>query len=232
MLTQTWRRISRVLTPLAPALTLLVLGGLAAQQWTAGPDSADGPPAAGPRLTGHLAPTIEPWVGQPWQPPDSIWPMLHGVERLGRVYENVQTGRRVAVLLVQGTEPRDLRGYAPPRWYTARGWHRRGHRKVDWRIADANVPAGLHNFSQPGVRGPQGAALGPAGSQLKVTSFVVWADGSLTRRVSGGAGAFASGTGRGRVSLVQVILPGDTPHKECETILDKLMRAAILSIQE
>ncbi len=228
------RRLNRVLTPLAPAITLLVLGLLVVQQWRQGGEQVAAAPSPVVGGVGEDLPEIVgPWVGQSWDAPASSRPMLRPVQHHGRVYENVETGRRLAVLLVQGADWHDLLGYVPGQWYADRGWQVVAEREVDWRIAGMVVPAMEWDLSGFGRRGPAGASLGEAGGQLVVTSFAVLPGGKLQRTLKAGTAAAGRDRQLARAAgLIQVAFPGDTPRQERQEAMNKLMRAVILSIQQ
>lgn len=238
---KTLGHISRVLTPLVPAVTVLVLGTLAVHQWRAEPEPDGARAADGARwtLADALPVSRGAWVGEPWHPVEPGRPLLRDVQRQGRVYEHVETGRRAAVLMVRAGDWRDLLGYNVPQWYADRGWQVLEQRQVTWRVrhngGSVSVPAIEHELSAPGRRGPSGAALGEAGSQLAVTSFVVDAEGRLRATLEPdrlGDRLAVGGLRHGDAqALVHVAFGGDVPRRERESAIDDLMRALILSIE-
>lgn len=247
------------LTPWVPAITALVLVALAVHQWgEVGARDASSPPRTSAlRLSEQLPPVIGPWVAQVWEPSDPARSLLRQVDHRGWVYENVVTGRRVAVLVVQGAERRDLVGYAPSRWYADRGWRESDKRVVTWRVAGLDVPASEQEFSAPGGDGPDQASLGEAGAHVIVTSFAMGSGGWLAPTLDaarapapdaspaspassrlGGRGPTAGDPApaiplapRGITALVHVAFPGDTPLAERHSAMNSLMRGVILSIQ-
>lgn len=230
-------RISRILTPLVPAVTLLVLGTLAMRQWSHEDQMVPTRDSeATPRALDEALPVSQgPWVGEAWPAVNSGRPLLREVERRGRVYEHVETGRRAAVLLVRAADWRDLRGYALPQWYTDRGWRVLGHRQVTWRVGRTAVPAMEHELAAPGRSGPSGASLGEIGGQLTVTSFIVDANGGLRRTFEGeqvGVRSAGRGARDGVVTLlVHVAFTGDVPAAERQSAMEHLMHALILPIE-
>lgn len=231
------RRIQRVLGPLVPAITVLVLVTLIVRQGPAPAEEAASPATERPwRLTEPLPATLGPWIGRAWEPAEPTRPMLGQVQRRARVYEHVDTGERAAVLLVRGVDRRDLRGYALPHWYTARGWQVIEERAVAWDVADQRVPAMEYEFSGPGRRGPGVPELGEVGDHVTVTSFVIGADQTLGRVLEDGraAGPTAAGAARGggALTLVQIAFAGDRPRQARQTAVNRLMRTIILPIKQ
>ncbi|MFW6059415.1 MAG: hypothetical protein ACODAQ_04500 [Phycisphaeraceae bacterium] len=238
-MSQTLRRLSRVLTPLAPALTLLVLSVLAVRQWTESPRPAVDRPVAALRLSEHLPSAVGPWISERWEPPAAVPAAVRSAPRpRGRVYENVDTGRRVAVLVVEARDWRELRGYSPPQWYPSRGWRILAQRPVEWSVAASAVPAMEYDLAALGSVSSLGVRLGEADTQLTATSFAVLPMGRLAARLTdaGAVGPALEPAGAGgrarRAGLVQVMFAGDTPHRERQSAINSLMRAAILSIQQ
>lgn len=230
-------RVSRILTPLVPAVTLLVLGTFAMQHWShAGEAISKRDASAVPWALDEALPVSQgPWVGEPWPAINSGRPLLREVERRGRVYEHIETGRRVAVLLVRAEDWRDLRGYALPQWYTDAGWRVLDRRQATWRVHRTRLPVMEYELSAPGRRGPSGASLGEADGQLTVSSFLVDADGGL-RRTFEAESIDAPPLDRGlragvATLLVHVAFAGDVPAEERQSAIEDLMRALILPIE-
>ena len=234
-----------------PAVTALVLGGILWHQWgelgrSPSPEQVS---AHTVLLTERLPQVVGPWVGRSWDPPDPARPLLRRVHHRGKIYENVQTGHRVAILIVQGAGRRDLLGYTPSRWYADRGWRGFAERAGIWQIAGFDVPVIEQEFSAPGREGPEQAPLGEAGGQLIVTSFAVHSDGRLSATLDppevfsaaaepSSATAFAnipSGSFASRhdgaTALVKAAFPGDTPLTDRREAMNRLTRGVILSIQ-
>lgn len=218
-------------------MTVLLLVVLGTHQWSRSPQPepvVDGESYI--HLAGDLPTVIGPWVGQRWQPP-VLGRSVKGLSRQGRVFEHLDTGRRVAVLIVQGPDRRSTGHYSPAQWYAARGWSVLARRRVHLSIADRRVPAEEHDLAGLEADSPLSEGVEPASgrveTQLTVLSFAVLPGGVIAPGLDeAGLGAVSPQHRDGGAALVQLVFPGDTPRRERELATNRLMRTLILSIRE
>lgn len=125
--------------------TLLLLGGLAAQQWSYGKPEDTAQYHAQVRVAVESLPyQIESWVGEDVPVPPAALKLLRPNAIISRAYHDSQTGQNIKLLIVQCEEARDMAGHYPPVCYPQSGWTKKhnGH-KMQWTLSDGKVIKGM-----------------------------------------------------------------------------------------
>lgn len=76
------------------------------------------------------------WSSIDTEVPEAAVALLRPNVLISRRYENDETGRSFALLLVQCADARDMEGHYPPNCYPTSGWTSLGHRSVQSKVAD------------------------------------------------------------------------------------------------
>ena len=134
---------------LAPALALLVLGGLAAQKLSYASREDAGPYHQRVReAIDRIPQRIGDWSGTDVAVPSGATKLLRPNVICSRRYQIRQTGQAVSLLVVHCRDARDMGSHYPPVCYRANGWELRKARPVRWEVdPQTRVPAVEYEFS-------------------------------------------------------------------------------------
>lgn len=162
---------------LAPALTLVVLGGLVAEQLSyAAPEDADAYHQQVREAVERIPYEIGDWSGTDVDVPPAAVKLLDPNALCSRRYENPKTHQSVNLLIVHCRDARDMGGHYPPVCYPAHGWVLRQTREVLWEVNPRMlVPAAEYEFSM---------WLPSRSRTTWVVNVLVLPDGTMTRDMS------------------------------------------------
>jgi hypothetical protein len=183
------------------AVTLLLLGGIAADQALFRVPAADAAPyharvqAAASRIPLHIG----TWFGKDVPVPPAATKLLKPNVIASRRYEEMRTGKRVDFLLVQCTDTRDILGHYPPVCYVAHGWTQESAEPRDWDVDGLKIPGTVYVFSSNRNGLP---------ARMTVYNFIVLPDGQICRGM-GEADAAAQDLRRKFLGAAQVQLVFD-----------------------
>ncbi len=109
------------------------------------------------------------WLGVDVPVPQGAINLLKPNVVISRRFEELGTGRRVSVLLVQCKDARDILGHFPPICYPGQGWTLISSTPRDWKIDGAPIHGTSYVFN-PGTSG--------MGQRVVIDNFMLLPDGS------------------------------------------------------
>jgi hypothetical protein len=115
---------------------------------------------------------IGTWLGAETPVPPSAVKLLRPNVIISRGYQDVLSGRRVAVLLVHCKDARDLLGHWPPVCYVGQGWTLVSSAPQDWESEGLRVAGMRHEFASHRAGRP---------SRLSVDNFFILPGGRTCR---------------------------------------------------
>lgn len=92
--------------------------------------------------------SFDGWVGIDVPIPAAAIEILHPNVILSRMYQNLDTGERVALLLVQVTDARDILGHYPPVCYPAQGWSQMQSTPREWHCDQLPIAGTAYEFAR------------------------------------------------------------------------------------
>jgi hypothetical protein len=107
------------------------------------------------RASTHELPLVfGEWMGLEVPIPEAAVKMLHANFATCRRYENLRTGERATLLLVQVSDARDIIGHYPPVCYPAQGWLTRSTTPTTWQDGSNVIQGVNYVFGRDRVDGP------------------------------------------------------------------------------
>jgi hypothetical protein len=143
--------------------------------------------------------------------------MLRPNALFSRQYENLSTGRQVALIIVQCVTARDLSGHYPPICYPAHGWKMMNVLPTDWSVRD-------HTFS--GVEYHFTMSTSERAPHKVVANFMILPDGRVVRDMQAVQTAAADYLRHFYgAAQVQVVMHSHIPADERQKIVEELIGA-------
>jgi len=104
-----------------------------------------------------------PWEGVNIPLPQEAVALLHPSAYLSRQYTEVTSGDRVAFLVIEAEDARDMMGHYPPNCYPANGWDMIASRgaanainnKAEWIVGDLHIRGREYEFRRSSIDGEQ-----------------------------------------------------------------------------
>lgn len=143
---------------IAPALCVLLLGGIVAESFThTKPKDAEPFHAAAkhaieawPRKIG------DEWISREWEMPPEAVKLLKPNVKLGRHYENLNhKAWQADLMIVQCKSPNDMSGHYPPNCYPQSGWPLVDKAKRTWDVAGLTIKGYEYHFEQGSLGQPR-----------------------------------------------------------------------------
>jgi hypothetical protein len=202
-----------------PLLALLLLGGVA-WETSARPSPEDVAPyhAKVRRAVGAIEYRLGDWVAVEEMPiPPAARAMLRPNALFSRRYENLQTGRQVALIIVQCETARDLRGHFPPICYPSHGWQMVEVLPMQWRIRGELLPGIEYHFAK---------STSDQVPHMVVANFMILPDGRVVRDMKAVESAAADYLRHFYgAAQVQVVMHSHIPADERVRIVEELIGA-------
>lgn len=162
----------------ATALTLLLLGGIAYDQFLLGGTTADTEIYhERARLKAEALPFhFERWLGIDVPVPQAAVTLLKPNFIISRRYQEIGTGRSAAVVIVHCRDSRDILGHYPPVCYKNQGWVQTFGEPQDRVIGETTIRATRYEFK---------ANRGGFGQQMVVDNFMILPNGQTAPDMNG-----------------------------------------------
>lgn len=166
---------------------------------------------------------LEGWEGRDTDVPASARALLRPNALLGRQYQDLDTGRKASLVIVQCRDTRDMTGHYPPRCYPAHGWlQSETVTKHEIVVEGVSIPVTRYEFTRSEFDRVQ---------RIAIDNFFVLPFGGLARDMEGVLEAASDYRVRPfGAAQVQVITDGTLPPEDRDAIFQDFVGASIDAI--
>jgi hypothetical protein len=203
---------------LAPVLTVLALGAMAAQPMLHGkPADADAYHARVKAAESSVPLKIGEWEGKDIAVPEAAVHLLRPNVMISRRYRNMRTGLIVELLFTQCEDGRDLAGHYPPNCYPGNGWQLLAKQPTTWEVEGKNYSGVEYEFTKNGSmqRG-----------HIFAANFLMMPDGAIVPDMAGFQRlAYDYHKHYYGAAQIQVVCDGDTLPEDRRAEVTMLVRA-------